>query len=163
MQSLMALMIEQPPHISIVTGRCAKVDVLIVDDDRDIRAMFSAYLEHEGCTVRTACDGGRAIDQANLRPPDVIVMDMVMPRFDGWTALKRLKGAPSTAHIPIIGLSGLPMAREQARAVGFDAFLAKPCRLARLWREIRALLDPARLSCQTGVGLTPTRLRPPLD
>ena len=153
----MALMTEPLPHN----------DVLIVDDDRDIRAMFSAYLEHEGCTVRTASDGGRAIDQANLRPPDVIVMDLVMPRFDGWTALKRLKGAPSTAHIPIIALSGLPMAREQARAVGCDAFLAKPCRLARLWREIRALLDPARLSCQTVIvpysDPTPTLLRPPLD
>jgi two-component system cell cycle response regulator DivK len=128
----MMLMTEQPPQI----------DVLIVDDDRDIRAMFSAYLEHVGCTVRTACDGGRAIDQANLRPPDVIVMDLVMPCFDGWTALKRLKGAPSTAHIPIIALSGLPMAREQAKAVGCDAFLAKPCRLARLWREIRRAARP---------------------
>lgn len=106
--------------------------------------MYSAYLEHEGCTVRTASDGRRAIDQANLRKPDVIVMDLVMPRFDGWTASKWLKGTPSTAHIPIIALSALPTAREEARAVGCDAFLAKPCLLAMLWWEIRALLHHPR-------------------
>jgi CheY-like chemotaxis protein len=118
------------------------IDVLIVDDDRDARTMYRAYLEHEGCTVRTASDGRSAIDEANLRPPDVIVMDLVMPRFDGWTASKRLKGTPSTAHIPIIALSGLPTSREEARAIGCDAFLAKPCLPALLWWEIRALLRP---------------------
>src|SRR4029077_1167091 len=118
------------------------IDVLIVDDDRDARTMYSAYLEHEGCTVRTASDGRRAIDEANLRPPDVIVMDLVMPRFDGWTASRRLKGTPSTAHIPIIALSGLPTSREEARAIGCDAFLAKPCLPALLWWEIRVLLRP---------------------
>ena len=116
--------------------------MLIVDDDRDARTMFRTFLTQAGCKVRTACDGRCAIDKANAWAPDVIVMDLMMPRVDGWTASKSLKGSPATAHIPIIALSALPMAREDARAAGCDAYLAKPCLPDLLWWEIRALLNP---------------------
>jgi len=120
----------------------APISVLVVDDDRDARAMYRMYLVHAGCKVRTARDGIAAITKAKDRPPDVIVMDLAMPRLDGWTASRWLKSSPATAHIPIIALSALPMAREDARAVGCDGFLAKPCPPALLWWEIRALLNP---------------------
>jgi CheY-like chemotaxis protein len=119
-----------------------KISVLVVDDDRDARAMYRLYLTHAGCKVRTARDGQAAIDQAIVSMPDVIVMDLAMPRLDGWTASKWLKSSPSTAHIPIIALSAVPMAREDARAAGCDGFLAKPCTPDLLWWEIQALLDP---------------------
>jgi CheY-like chemotaxis protein len=118
------------------------ITVLIVDDDPDARAIYRMFLKHAGCKVRTARDGHVAIDQANRHAPDVIVMDLSMPRLDGWTASKWLKAAPRTAHIPIIALSALPMAREDARAVGCDGFLAKPCLPDMLLWEIRALLNP---------------------
>ena len=117
--------------------------VLIVDDDRDARAMYRLYLRHVGCRVRTACDGLVGINKATSFAPDVIVMDLAMPRLDGWTASKWLKASPATAHIPIIALSAAPMAREDARAAGCDGFLAKPCPLDLLWWEIRALLHQA--------------------
>lgn len=116
--------------------------MLVVDDDRDARTMYSVYLKHAGCKVRTARDGQAAIDQANAWTPDVIVMDLAMPRFDGWAASKWLKSSPATAHIPIIALSAVPMAREDARAAGCDGFLAKPCTPDLLWWEIQALLNP---------------------
>jgi two-component system, cell cycle response regulator DivK len=116
--------------------------VLIVDDDRDARAIYRAYLQHTGCRVRTAPDGVRAIDKAHRDPPDVIVMDLAMPRLDGWTASRSLKGSPATRHIPIIAVSAAPQAGEGARAAGCDGFLAKPCQPDLLWWEIRALLKP---------------------
>jgi len=119
------------------------ISVLVVDDDRDARAMYGMYLRHVGCRVRTARDGQVAISKANDSPPDVIVMDLAMPRLDGWTASRWLKSSPATAHIPIIALSAASDAREKARAAGCDGFLAKPCQPDLLWWEIRALLHPA--------------------
>lgn len=118
------------------------ITVLIVEDDADARAMYRMFLMHAGCKVCTARDGRVAIDQANRHAPDVIVMDLSMPRVDGLTASKSLKRAPATAHIPIIALSGQLTSREAARAVGCDAFLAKPCLPDLLLWEINALLNP---------------------
>jgi two-component system cell cycle response regulator DivK len=118
------------------------ISVLFVDDDRDARAMYCMYLKHVGCRVRTARDGQVAITKANDWTPDVIVMDLSMPRFDGWTASMWLKSGATTAHIPIIALSAASDARESARACGCDGFLAKPCQPDLLWWEIRALLHP---------------------
>jgi two-component system cell cycle response regulator DivK len=122
--------------------RAPPLTVLLVDDDRDARMMYGMYLTHVGCQVRTASDGRAAIDQAHRWTPDVIVMDLSMPRIDGWTASKSLKGSPATRHIPIIALSAVQTARETARAAGCDAYLAKPCLPDLLWWEIRALLNP---------------------
>ena len=120
----------------------AAISVLVVDDDRDARAMYRMYLRHVGCRVRTARDGQIAIDTANDWTPDVIVMDLSMPRLDGWTASRWLKASPATAHIPIIALSAHSDARGDAREAGCDGFLAKPCQPDLLWWEIRALLHP---------------------
>jgi two-component system, cell cycle response regulator DivK len=124
--------------------------VLLVEDDQNLRAMYSAYLTGSGCEVRTARDGRRAIDKAHEYVPDVIVMDLAMPHLDGWTASKWLKGSPATAHIPIIALSAMSNARASARAAGCDAFLAKPCPLDLLWWEIRALLNPPAFAAPFG-------------
>jgi two-component system, cell cycle response regulator DivK len=120
----------------------ASISVLVVDDDRDARTMYRMYLVHAGCKVRTARDGVAALEKVKRRAPDVIVMDLAMPRLDGWTASTWLKASPATAHIPIIALSAAPTAREDARACGCDGFLAKPCLPDLLWWEIRALLCP---------------------
>ena len=121
---------------------CPSISVLVVDDDRDARVMYRMYLRHVGCKVRTAGAGQVAITKANNWTPDVIVMDLSMPRLDGWTASRLLKSEPATAHIPIIALSAASHAREDARACGCDGFLAKPCQPDLLWWEIRALLRP---------------------
>jgi CheY-like chemotaxis protein len=118
------------------------LSVLVVDDDRDARTMYRMYLKHAGCKVRTAPDGQVAIDKASESAPDVIVMDLTMPRLDGWSASRWLKASPATAHIPIIALSAASEAGQDARAAGCDGFLAKPCQPDLLWWEIRALLDP---------------------
>ena len=120
----------------------APIGVLIVDDDRHARVIYSTYLTHAGCEVRTARNGRDAIKQASHLSPDIIVMDLSMPDVDGWTASKWLKASPLTRHVPIIALSAFSVGRAGARAAGFDAYLAKPCLLDLLWWEIQAVLNP---------------------
>jgi CheY-like chemotaxis protein len=115
--------------------------VLVVDDDRDARDMYGLYLKTMGCRVYTAPDGVVAIQKAKRRHPDVIVMDLAMPRLDGWGATTRLKGGADTRNIPIIALSAVQISRSSARAAGCDGYLAKPCLPALLWWEIRAMLN----------------------
>ena len=122
---------------------------MVVDDDRAARTMYRMFLTHQGYTVHTAADGGVAIDQAHRWTPDVIIMDLTMPGFDGLTASRWLKESPATAHIPIIALSGRSTAREEARAAGCDGFLAKPCLLEVLSWEIQRAAQPAVLSYHT--------------
>jgi two-component system cell cycle response regulator DivK len=119
--------------------------VLVADDDRDARAIYRMYLKAQGCGVLTARDGQVAIQKIARIRPDVIVLDLAMPRVDGWATAAQLKSERETRDIPIIALSAVQTSRDSARAAGCDAFLAKPCLPELLWCEIRLLLrrDPA--------------------
>jgi two-component system cell cycle response regulator DivK len=114
--------------------------VLVVDDNIDARAIYGMYLRAMGCRVYTAADGLIAIERALARHPDVIVLDLEMPRVDGWAAAQELKRIGETRDIPIVALTAIPGARESARRAGCDAFLAKPCLPELLWCEIRLML-----------------------
>jgi CheY-like chemotaxis protein len=121
----------------LVDGRAA---VLVVDDDTDARVIYGTYLRAMGCDVFTAADGRRAIDEAKNLLPDVIVMDLAMPRLDGWEAIRQLRDSSWTRRIPIIAVSAVPLSRETAFDAGCDAYLMKPCEPQVLWAQIRALL-----------------------
>jgi two-component system cell cycle response regulator DivK len=113
----------------------------VVDDDLDARLIYRHYLTVMGCQVYTARDGLIGVELAKRRKPDVIVMDLSMPRLNGWAATAELKRSPVTSTIPIIILSALPSSRNEAQAAGCDGFLAKPCLPELLWLEIRLLLN----------------------
>jgi two-component system cell cycle response regulator DivK len=115
--------------------------VLLVDDDLDARNFYAQYLTQMGCRVLTAHDGLKAIAKAAECQPDVIVMDLLMPRLDGWEATARLKRSSRTQHIPVIVVSGVQTSRDRARAAGCDGFLAKPCSPELLWWQVRVLFD----------------------
>jgi two-component system cell cycle response regulator DivK len=116
----------------------------VVDDDVDARLIYRHYLTVMGCDVCTARDGASGVQIAKRRKPDIIVMDLAMPRLDGWAATLDLKQSALTRTIPIIVVSAVPSSHTEARAAGCDGFLAKPCLPELLWCEIRALLrmDP---------------------
>src|SRR5688572_19902681 len=78
--------------------------------------------------------------------PDIVLMDLALPRMDGWEATRRLKNDPRTRHIPIVALTGHALAghAEGAREAGCDAFVTKPCLPDALVTEIRRLLDHHR-------------------
>src|SRR5918996_5686529 len=84
--------------------------VLVADDDPDILTVVKVNLELDGFELDTAVDGEDALQKATSHPPDVIILDIMMPRMDGLTALHRLRSQASTASIPIILLTarGLP-------------------------------------------------------
>ena len=115
-----------------------------MDDELDARQIYRHYLTAVGCHVYTARNGAIGVEVAKRRKPDVIVMDLAMPRLDGWAATAELKRSLDTCAIPIIMLSAVPTSRAEARAAGCDGFLAKPCLLELLWCEIRLVLSTDR-------------------
>jgi DNA-binding response OmpR family regulator len=127
--------------------------VLVIDDDADARRIFAEFLRSRGWTVFTATDGRSGIDKINDLAPDTVVLDLAMPRVDGWTVLKQLRESSWTARIPVVVVSALQDARDEAIRAGSDAYLAKPCMPDVLFLQICALLNP-ELSGTIG-GLRP--------
>jgi two-component system cell cycle response regulator DivK len=121
--------------------------VLLVEDNEDNRAMYRHYLEWEGFSIAEATDGLQALAQAATLTPAAIVMDMALPRLDGWEAVRQLKADPRTRDIPVLALTAHAFVEDakQARAAGCDGYLAKPCLPEDLARTLRSLI-------KTGVG-----------
>ena len=105
--------------------------------------MYVAYLQFSGYRVAEATNGVEAIEQANQLMPDIILMDLALPRMDGWEATRRLKLDERTKHIPIVALTGHALAgfAEGARQAGCDAFVTKPCLPDALVAEIQRMLE----------------------
>jgi two-component system, cell cycle response regulator DivK len=116
--------------------------VLVVEDYEDAREMYAAYLAFSGYRVAEATNGIEAIEKAIELTPDIILMDLALPRMDGWEATRRLKMDERTRHIPIVALTGhaLPGHAEGAQQAGCDSFVTKPCLPDELVDEIRRLL-----------------------
>lgn len=115
--------------------------VLVADDNADARDIVSEFLAYLGCCVLVAGDGEEAVRTATLVRPDVIVMDMSMPRMDGVEACSRLRAEPSTARTPIVAVTGFGRPwEERARRAGCDAFFEKPLDLSAFKERLRSLL-----------------------
>ena len=117
--------------------------VLVVEDYQDAREMYAAYLQFSGFTVAEAANGVEAIDKTRDLLPDIVLMDLALPRMDGWEATRRLKADPRTKHIPVVALTGHALAghAEGAREAGCDAFVTKPCLPDMLVAEIKRVLE----------------------
>ena len=122
--------------------------VLVVEDYQDAREMYAAYLQFSGFEVAEAGNGIEAIEKTQELLPDIVLMDLALPRMDGWEATRRLKSDERTRHIPIVALTGHALAghAEGARDAGCDAFVTKPCLPDALVAEIRRLLDARDLN-----------------
>ena len=116
--------------------------VLVVEDYQDAREMYAAYLQFSGYRVAEATNGLEAIEQATELLPDIILMDLALPKMDGWEATRRLKLDDRTRHIPIVALTGHALAghAEGARQAGCDSFVTKPCLPDALVAEIKRML-----------------------
>jgi two-component system, cell cycle response regulator DivK len=120
--------------------------VLVVDDDRDGREMYTATLGAAGFRVEQATDGFEAVDKGYKLRPDVILMDLLMPRLDGWEVIGWLKNNRNTCDIPIVAVTGAHAEqRELARQAGVHSVLVKPCPPEALLGEIRRLLQERAL------------------
>jgi two-component system, OmpR family, response regulator CpxR len=124
-----------PSRRPLPENRC----VLIVEDDIDARQMYAEYLRSKGWTVFAAADGRSGLTKVMELTPDAVVLDLAMPRVDGWTVLRQMRASSMMAHIPVVVVSAIPDARDSAIELGADAYLAKPCSPEVLYLQVRAL------------------------
>ena len=116
-----------------------RLAVLVIEDDGDARHIYSEYLRSKRWTVFTAADGRLGLNKIDELRPDVIVLDLAMPRVDGWTVLQHVRESSITVGIPVVVVSALTDARDAAFIAGCDAYLEKPCPPETLYLQIRAL------------------------
>ena len=114
--------------------------ILVVDDEPAVREALRRSLAFEGYGTRTAVDGLDALDQAATYAPDLIVLDIQMPRMDGLTAARRLRAAGSVTPILMLTARDTVGDRVTGLDAGADDYLVKPFELDELFARVRALL-----------------------
>jgi two-component system, cell cycle response regulator DivK len=112
----------------------SKNRVLVVEDNEDNMTLIVDVLQSLDYEVLQAKDGEQGVTMATNMIPDVILMDLSLPRMDGWTATKTIKQNQDLHHIPIIALTAHAMVgdRERALAAGCDDYISKPINLQEL-------------------------------
>jgi CheY-like chemotaxis protein len=123
------------------SGAIGPVRVLVVDDSAAIRTLIVVNLELEGYDVRSAADGEQALEVLAEWRPDVVTLDVVMPRLGGFETLERLRADPATADLPVVMVTARAQAADRARgeALGVDAYLTKPFEPAELVAVVAGL------------------------
>ena len=118
------------------------IKILVADDRATSRELVRNALEGCGYEVYEAADGVEALEQARLHRPDAIILDLHMPRLDGFGVIEALRGDAEFAAVPVMALTASAMVgdRERALAAGFTGYIAKPIRLAALRDEVERLL-----------------------
>lgn len=116
--------------------------ILVVEDNRDNMTLLVDVLSSLDYEVIEAGDGETGVELAKARKPDLILMDLSLPRMDGWTATSHIKADSALQHIPIIALTAHAMIGDKERALqaGCDDYLAKPLDLPELARKLTQYL-----------------------
>lgn len=133
------------PKVTVVHPSEKSRRILLVDDNEDAAILLALLLEDDGYSVVTALDPLRALEIAQANPPDLFILDIGLPGIDGNELARRLRSMPSTAHIPMIALTGYGQATdlELAKSSGFDHFFVKPTGIDKLLEAISDIQDNA--------------------
>lgn len=139
----------EPVELTSLPPRAAKAGpprVLIVDDDRSFLELASLALTGEGFAVTLARTPGEALMSAVRAPPDVILLDLLLPGSDGIDVLDALRAEPETRWVPVLACTAMGERASAAHltTLGFAGVMAKPLNLLEFARELRATL-PARV------------------
>jgi DNA-binding response OmpR family regulator len=115
--------------------------VLVVDDDEVIRQLIAVNLTLEGFDVATAVDGQDCLDKVVAIDPDVITLDVMMPRLDGWVTAGQLRRNPETSEIKVVLITARAQEDDKSRGrqIGVDAYLTKPFDPLEMIRVVREL------------------------
>jgi DNA-binding response OmpR family regulator len=126
--------------------------VLVAEDEADIRSLLAFHLEREGYDVSLARTGSEALRLARDRPPDLLVLDLMLPGLDGLEVCRHLRREPATATLPIVMLTakGDEVDRIVGLEVGADDYIVKPFSPKELVARVRAVLRRARAPVGTG-------------
>lgn len=129
--------------------------VLIVDDEPDNLAVLHDALDESGYTVFVAINGELALQRVRDNPPDIILLDALMPGIDGFEVCRRLKQDPTTEHIPVVFMTGLTEAEHVVAAfeAGGTDYLTKPVRTSEAIARITTHLKSSRLVSQARIAL----------
>ncbi|MFB0555083.1 MAG: two-component system response regulator [Phycisphaerae bacterium] len=122
--------------------------VLVVDDNQQNLELLQAYLEDVDCLTIPARDGLKALEIVSKDPPDLILLDVMMPKMSGFEVCKRIKNDPKTSDIPVIMVTALNEFGDIERAIdsGTDDFLSKPVNKLELLTRIKTMLKLKHLS-----------------
>jgi DNA-binding response OmpR family regulator len=129
--------------------------LLVVDDEPEINKLVARIFEKRGYRVRTASDGVEALASVEAEKPDLVMLDLNLPRIDGWEVCRRLKSDPATAKIPIIMLTAAHANVDDAGiglALGADEYVAKPFVKAVLLYNVERLLGRPHSDEETNPG-----------
>lgn len=120
--------------------------VLVVDDDEVIRQLIAVNLQLEGFEVFTAVDGQDCLERVGEVAPDVITLDVMMPRLDGWVTAGRLREDPGTRHIRVVMITARAQEHDVRRGheIGVDAYVTKPFDPNQLIQTVRKLAAVSR-------------------
>ncbi len=117
--------------------------ILIVDDDAKIREIMKWILEKSGFEVTTAPDGAAGLAAAEASPPDVVLLDLVMPQMSGFSVLEKMREGEKTKQTPVVIVSARPASERPlgaSRDLGATGYLEKPFRSETLVAVVRELL-----------------------
>ena len=136
--------------------------VLVVEDDHNIADLLRMYLEKEGFSVRSAPDGGTALQEFAKAVPDLILLDVMLPVLDGWSVLSRVR---ETSRVPVIMLTakGETFDKINGLNMGADDYVVKPFEMKELLARINAVLRRTELPTDTRKKLTFDKLIIDLD
>jgi two-component system cell cycle response regulator DivK len=115
---------------------------IVVEDHGDTREGYVEFLGMSGMTVLSAANADELRALLANHTPDVIVMDLHLPKVDGWTLIREVKSAEKTRRVPVLVVSAYvrPVDRDDAVAAGCDAFIPKPCDPSDVLAELRRLI-----------------------
>lgn len=119
--------------------------ILVAEDERDIRELIAFTLRFAGFDVVLATNGAEAVEMAEASPPDLIILDVRMPKMSGYEACRRLKENPHTSSVPVVFLSakGQDSEIQQGLASGADEYILKPFAPDELIQQVRDILNRA--------------------
>ncbi|MBM4107812.1 MAG: response regulator [Phycisphaerae bacterium] len=134
------------------SGRLEDVRVLIVDDDRDVLESFDAAFKSEGAATWTCMDGNEAVRLCTDEEPDLVVLDMMLPRRSGFLVLEKIKGREESPAVIMVTANEGRRHQAYAESLGVDRYLLKPVPLARLLDLAVELVDARDEALDGGAG-----------
>lgn len=116
--------------------------VLVAEDNAVNRELIRELLELRGYEVSEACDGQEALQMIEASPPDILLLDLGMPKLDGFGVIKKVRENPQLAGLPVLAVTAYAMRgdREKALDAGFDGYVSKPINAAALSQAMESLL-----------------------
>ena len=133
-------MTDTPPQSEVDISSSS---ILLVDDNAQNLELMQAFLEELPCTIQTASDGIEAIEKIERNIPNLLILDVMMPRMSGFEVCQKVKSQPSTRDIVVIMVTALNEVSDYERAVecGTDEFITKPVNKLELLTRVRTLLE----------------------